>query len=76
MPKCKHRKLLVVRTFDLKHERAVCLDCDSDVRGWRLGPFMSTAYIYRYISTEDFLKGAMPTLTREVEKTPNTVEVQ
>lgn len=61
-PKHKHRSLLVLRSYDCEHERALCLECGADVPEWKLVPYMSTAFYYRYISTEDFLNGVVPEL--------------
>jgi hypothetical protein len=61
-PKCKHKSLLIIRTYDLENERALCRVCDRLVYGWRLLPYMSTAFYYRYQSNEDFRNGVVPTI--------------
>lgn len=39
------------------------MDCGQDHPGWKLGPHMSTAYYYRYLSDEDYNRGVMPRIT-------------
>lgn len=60
---CKHRRILVLATYSLDQERAVCLECDADTPEWRSLPFAGRAFYYRYLGPEDFLNGVVPRIT-------------
>lgn len=57
---CKHRRILVITTFTLDRERAVCLECDEQLPEWRLLDYRGRAFWYRYLPPEDFLNGVVP----------------
>lgn len=60
--RCKHRAILVIATYYLDRERAVCLVCDDEVPEWKSIRHEGRAFYYRYVSSEAFLKGVVPKL--------------
>jgi hypothetical protein len=49
LKKCKHLRVVITRTYDLKQERATCEDCPALVPNWKTRPHVFGKHHYRYV---------------------------